>query len=142
MATIAPDKEYKFYLLDVSKKGQVDAMVTEVLACFGRVDILVNNAGITEDCLLMKMEEEQWDRVLAVNLKSVYNFCHAIIRPMIKQREGKIITISSVVGLMGNAGQTNYAASKAGVIGMTKALAKEVAGRNICVNCIAHETDH
>ena len=103
----------------------------------GRIDILVNNAGITRDNLLMKMTEEDWDRVIAVNLKSVYNTCQALVRSMLKARNGKIINITSVVGLNGNAGQANYAASKAGMIGFTQSLAKEVASRGICVNCIA-----
>ncbi len=97
----------------------------------------MNNAGITADQLLMKMTEEEWDRVLDTNLKSCYNTCRSVIRPMMKAKRGKIINISSVVGLVGNPGQTNYAASKAGMIGFTKALAKEVASRNILVNCIA-----
>jgi len=101
------------------------------------VDILVNNAGITIDKLLMKMKEEDWDNVMAINVKSCYNTCHAVMRPMMKARKGKIINMSSVVGITGNAGQTNYSASKAAVIGFTKALAKEMASRNICVNCIA-----
>ncbi len=122
---------------DISDKQWVDGVVEKLLKAFGKIDILVNNAGITRDALLMKMTEEEWDSVLAINLKSIFNFCGALVRPMLKARQGKIINISSVVGLMGNAGQTNYAASKAGMIGFSKALAKEVASRNICVNCIA-----
>ncbi len=130
-------QKFLFKLLDIAHKKAVDLAISEVLAAFGAIDILVNNAGITADGLLMKMSEEDWDRVIAVNLKSVYNTSQALVRPMLKARKGKIINISSVVGLMGNAGQTNYAASKAGMIGMTKSLAKEVASRGICVNCIA-----
>ncbi len=136
-ATASPSQKFTSKLLDISDKKAVDQAIGEVLAEFGNVDVLVNNAGITADSLLMKMSEEEWDRVIAVNLKSVYNTCQALIRSMLKARKGKIINISSVVGLMGNAGQTNYAASKAGMIGMTKSLAKEVASRGICVNCIA-----
>jgi len=111
---------------------------TEVLEHLQKTyPILVNNAGITRDGLLMKMTEEDWDRVIAVNLKSVYNTCQALVRPMLKARSGKIINITSVIGLIGNAGQANYAASKAGMIGFTQSLAKEVASRGICVNCIA-----
>jgi 3-oxoacyl-[acyl-carrier protein] reductase len=132
-----PTQKFGFKLLDVADKKAVDLAIAEVLASFGKVDVVVNNAGITSDGLLMKMSEEDWDHVIAVNLKSVYNTCQALVRPMLKARRGKIINISSVVGLTGNAGQTNYAASKAGMIGMTKSLAKEVASRGICVNCIA-----
>lgn len=133
----SPSQKFLFKLLDISDKKAVDQAINEVLSETGTIDILVNNAGMTRDGLLMKMSEDDWDRVIAVNLKSVYNTSQALIRPMLKARRGKIINISSVVGLMGNAGQTNYAASKAGMIGMTQSLAKEVASRGICVNCIA-----
>jgi 3-oxoacyl-[acyl-carrier protein] reductase len=132
-----PEQKFLVKLADVADKKAVDQALQEILSHFGKVDILVNNAGMTRDGLLMKMDEEDWDRVIAVNLKSVYNTCQALVRPMLKARGGKIINISSVAGLIGNAGQTNYAASKAGMIGFTKSLAKEVASRNICVNCIA-----
>jgi 3-oxoacyl-[acyl-carrier protein] reductase len=132
-----PDQKFLVKLADVSDKKAVDQALQEILTEFGKIDILVNNAGITRDGLLMKMPEEDWDRVIAVNLKSVYNTCQALVRPMLKARSGKIINITSVVGLNGNAGQTNYAASKAGMIGFTQSLAKEVASRGICVNCIA-----
>jgi 3-oxoacyl-[acyl-carrier protein] reductase len=131
------DQKFLYKLLDVSDKKSVDLAISETIAALGNIDILVNNAGITADGLLMKMSEDDWDRVIAVNLKSVYNTSQALVRPMLKARRGKIINITSVVGIMGNAGQTNYAASKAGIIGMTKSLAKEVASRGICVNCIA-----
>jgi len=126
-----------FYRIDVSNSDEVNNGVQQVLDTCGHIDILVNNAGITRDGLLMRMKQEDWDAVLKVNLKSCFNMCQAVMRPMIKARSGKIINMASVVGLMGNAGQVNYAASKAGVIGFSKSLAKEVAARNVCVNCIA-----
>lgn len=126
----------EFFAVDIAKTGEVDEAIKQVLEKHSRVDILVNNAGITSDQLLMKMSEEEWDKVIDVNLKSCFNTCHAVVRPMMKARKGRIINISSVVGLTGNAGQVNYAASKAGMIGFTKALAKELAPRNILVNCI------
>lgn len=126
-----------FFKVDVGSYAEVGKTVEAILAQFGRVDILVNNAGITRDQLLMKMTEEDWDKVLEVNVKSCYNFCQTLVRPMMKARRGKIINISSVIGLTGNAGQVNYAASKAAIMGFTKALAKEVASRNIHVNCVA-----
>jgi 3-oxoacyl-[acyl-carrier protein] reductase len=129
--------EVLFYPIDVSKTVDVEEVIKKILDHFGQIDILVNNAGVTADQLLMKMSEEEWDRVLAVNLKSCYNSCRAVVRSMMKAKKGKIINISSVVGLTGNPGQVNYAASKAGMIGFTKALAKELAGKNILVNCVA-----
>lgn len=126
-----------FQQVDVKSTLKVEACLKNVLTQFGTVEILVNNAGITRDQLLMKMSEEDWDEVLAVNLKSCYNTCRVLMRPMLKARSGKIINISSVVGLTGNAGQTNYAASKGAIIAFTKSLALELASRNILVNCIA-----
>jgi 3-oxoacyl-[acyl-carrier protein] reductase len=126
-----------FYPCNVANTQEVDDTVKKIIDHFGRVDILVNNAGITRDNLLLKMGEVDWDLVMATNVKSCYNFSKACIRTMMKNRFGRIINISSVVGLTGNAGQVNYAASKAAVIGLTKALAKEIASRNILVNCIA-----
>ncbi len=126
-----------FIAVDVSNTSKVKEAVDQVVEEFGSLDILINNAGITRDGLLLRMSEDDWDRVLEVNLKSVYNTCKAVIRPMMKAKKGKIINISSVIGLTGNAGQVNYAASKAGIIGVTKSLAKELASRNIFVNCIA-----
>lgn len=126
-----------FYKVDVSNYDEVQAALKQISDHFGPVDILVNNAGITRDQLLIRMSEEEWDQVMAVNLKSCYNLSHGCIRSMIRQRKGKIVNVSSVVGLTGNPGQTNYAASKAAIIGFTKALAKEVAARNVHVNCIA-----
>lgn len=126
-----------FYQVDVSDTKEVEEAIKQVQEKLGAVDILVNNAGITRDQLLLKMSEEDWDSVMETNLKSCYNTCKAVLRQMLKARKGSIINISSVVGLMGNAGQANYAASKAGMIGFTKAIAKEYASRNIRANCIA-----
>lgn len=125
-----------FYQVDVSKTNDVDTTIKQVLDAFGGIDILVNNAGITRDQLLLKMTEEDWDNVMAVNAKSCYNTARVVVRPMIKARKGVIINMSSVVGLTGNAGQANYAASKAAIMGFTKALAKELASRQVRVNCI------
>ncbi len=122
---------------DVSRLDQATAAVDAVIGAYQRLDYLVNNAGITRDNLLMRMREDEWDAVIAVNLKGVFNFTKASIRAMISGRFGRIVNISSVVGVMGNAGQANYSASKAGVIGLTKSLAREVAGRGITVNCVA-----
>ena len=123
--------------LDVNDATQIDAVLKEITEKFGNVSILVNNAGITKDILLMRMGEEDWDAVLSTNLKSVFRMSQAVLRPMMKARVGRIISISSVVGHMGNAGQTNYAAAKAGMAGFTKSLAAEVGSRNITVNCVA-----
>ena len=125
------------YTVDVADKKAVDEVSAKIFADFGRVDILVNNAGITRDGLAMRMSEEDWDAVIDTNLKGAFNFIQAVMRPMIKQRSGRIVNIASVAGLMGNAGQANYAASKAGLIGLTKTLARELAGRNITVNAVA-----
>ncbi|ANB58646.1 3-oxoacyl-[acyl-carrier-protein] reductase [Anoxybacillus sp. B7M1] len=122
---------------DVSNTEAVEQMVKEVIDRYGRVDILVNNAGITRDNLLMRMKEEEWDDVININLKGVFNCIKAVTRPMLKQRYGRIINIASVVGVMGNPGQANYVAAKAGVIGLTKTAAKELASRSITVNAIA-----
>ncbi len=123
--------------VDVSDPESVQALVDTTLKEFGRIDILVNNAGVTRDTLIMRMSEEDWDFVLDINLKGTFNCCKAVVRPMMKQRYGRIVNISSVSGLAGQAGQANYSASKAGVIGLTKALAREVASRNITVNAVA-----
>ncbi|GIP36765.1 3-oxoacyl-[acyl-carrier-protein] reductase FabG [Paenibacillus sp. J31TS4] len=122
---------------DVSSAEQVDAMVKQTLDEFGRLDILVNNAGITRDNLIMRMKEEEFDAVIATNLKGVFHCLKAVTRPMMKQRSGRIINISSVVGVLGNPGQANYVAAKAGVIGMTKSAARELASRGITVNAVA-----
>lgn len=126
-----------FFGANISETEDVKKVLDHVVEAFGPIQILVNNAGITRDGLLMRMSEEDWDRVLDVNLKSCYNTSRPIIRTMMKARSGRIINISSVNGLTGNTGQVNYSASKAGMIGFSKALAKELAGRGVCVNCIA-----
>ena len=122
---------------DISSNESATAMVDAAVKEFGRIDILVNNAGITRDGLLMRMKEEDWATVHTTNLKGVFNYTKAAVKYMMKQKAGRIVSISSVVGLMGNAGQANYAAAKAGVLGFTKAVAKEVAARGITVNAIA-----
>ncbi|MED4989055.1 3-oxoacyl-[acyl-carrier-protein] reductase [Parageobacillus toebii] len=122
---------------DVSNAEAVDQMVKSVLERFERIDILVNNAGITRDNLLMRMKEEEWDDVMNINLKGVFNCTKAVTRPMMKQRYGRIVNIASIVGVSGNPGQANYVAAKAGVIGLTKTAARELASRNITVNAVA-----
>lgn len=134
---VVPQAEVEFWTVDVSNTEQVKGVVDQISAKYGGVDILVNNAGITRDQLLMKMSEEDWDHVLDVNAKSCFNTTKAVVRGMMKARRGKIINVTSVVGLTGNAGQGNYAASKAAIVGFTKSLAKELGPRNIAVNCIA-----
>src|SRR5881392_3206202 len=124
------------YAIDVASHAAVQKLGTQILGDFGKIDILINNAGVTRDGLSMRMSMEDWDTVINTNLKGAFNFVQAVQRPMIKQRSGRIINISSVTGLIGNAGQTNYAASKAGLIGFTKALARELASRNITVNAV------
>lgn len=123
--------------VDITQESQVKEAIDSVMAKWGRIDILVNNAGVTRDGLLLRMQESEWDMVLDVNLKGAFLFSRAVLRPMLKQRQGRIISIASVVGLMGNPGQTNYAASKAGLIGFSKSLAREVASRGVTVNCVA-----
>lgn len=127
----------KGYASDASSLSDSEKLVEDVLADFGGIDILVNNAGITRDGLLMRMEEKDWDIIMAVNLKSVFNLTKAVQRSMLKQRSGSIINMSSVVGVSGNAGQSNYSASKAGIIGFTKSIAKELGSRSIRCNAIA-----
>ncbi len=127
----------KAYASDASNFEAAHAVVDDVMKDFGRIDILVNNAGITRDTLLLRMTEQQWDLVMQVNLKSAFNFTHAVTPVMMRQRSGSIISLSSVVGINGNAGQANYAASKAGIIALTKSVAKELGSRGVRANAIA-----
>ena len=129
--------EILFIQSDVTSFESCENMVNEAIKKFGHIDVLVNNAGITKDTLLMRMKEEDFDKVINVNLKGTYNVTKNVIPYMMKQKYGKIVNISSVVGVSGNAGQANYAASKAGIIGFTKSVAKELASRNILANCVA-----
>ena len=141
LATVAELEQYgtrvKAYASDAADFEQSHALVESVVADFGRIDILVNNAGITKDSLMLRMTEEQWDAVINTNLKSAFNFVHAVTPVMARQRGGSIINMSSVVGVSGNAGQCNYSASKAGMIGLTKSIAKEMGSRGIRANAIA-----
>lgn len=127
----------KGFQSDAASMNDAERLVGEVVEAFGTVDIVINNAGITDDTLLMRMTEEQWDRVISVNLKSCFNLTKAVMRTMLKARSGSIVNISSVVGVQGNAGQANYAASKAGILGFTKSVALELGSRNIRCNAIA-----
>ena len=129
--------EVLFVKADISKANEVEELVKQATQKFGRIDVLVNNAGITKDTLLMRMKEEDFDKVIEINLKGTFLVTKQVIPYMMKKRDGRIINLSSVVGVAGNAGQSNYAASKAGIIGFTKSLAKEVASRNIRANCVA-----
>ena len=124
-------------VMNVNDEASVESAMEDVQQRFGDVAILVNNAGVTRDNLLLRMKDEEWDEIMATDLKSVYRLSKSVLRPMIKVRYGRIINITSVIGLTGNAGQTNYAAAKAGIIGFSKSLAREVGSRNITVNCIA-----
>lgn len=123
--------------LDVTDPAQCDALIEVIVKQYGRIDVLVNNAGITRDNLLMRMKDEEWDAIIQTNLSSVFRMSRAVLRPMMKARFGRIVSIASVVGAMGNAGQTNYAAAKAGMFGFSKSLAREVGSRGITVNCVA-----
>ena len=123
--------------LDVSDAGSVEAGVKSAVAVHSRIDVLVNNAGITEDNLLLRMSRESWDRVIATNLTGVFLLTQAVIKSMVRRRYGRIVNVTSVVGLMGNAGQANYAASKAGIVGFTKSVARELASRNVTCNAVA-----
>jgi len=124
-------------LADISSSSDVDKMVETTMNTYGRIDILVNNAGITRDQLVLRMSDEDWDKVMSVNLKSVFLCSRAALRPMIRQRWGRIVNIASIVGIVGNAGQANYASAKAGIIGFTRTLSKEVASRGVTVNAVA-----
>jgi 3-oxoacyl-[acyl-carrier protein] reductase len=136
-AIVAEGGRAEAFPADVTKSDQTAVVVEAVLKGFGRIDHLINNAGITRDNLFMRMKEEEWDAVMAVNLKGVFNLTKAVVRPMLQARYGRIVNLSSIAGEMGNAGQTNYAASKAGLIGFSKSLARETASRNVTVNCVA-----
>ena len=125
------------FKVDVTNLGQIEEMVNLILDKFSKIDILVNNAGITKDNLILRMSEEDWDKVLSVNLKGAFNCMKVVSRKMLKKRYGKIVNIASIIGMIGNAGQSNYAASKGGLIALTKSLAKELASRNINVNAVA-----
>lgn len=127
----------EYFISNAASFEETHQTVNEVINKFKKIDVLVNNAGITKDSLIMRMDEKQWDSVIEVNLKSAYNFIHAVLPFMVRQRNGSIINMSSVVGVSGNAGQCNYAASKAGLIGLAKSVAKEMGSRNIRANCIA-----
>jgi 3-oxoacyl-[acyl-carrier protein] reductase len=130
-------RESLVILADVSQSTEVASLVDNTVGKYGKVDILINNAGITRDQLIMRMSDEDWDKVLGINLKGVFVCSKAVLRPMMRQRWGRIISISSIVGLIGNAGQANYASAKAGIIGLTRTIAKEVASRGITANAIA-----
>ena len=134
---VFPGQKFWSDTVNVASKKEVDLSVQKLLKEWDGVDVLINCAGITRDGLLMKMSEDDWDEVMNTNLKSVYNLSHALVRPMMKARKGKIINVASIVGLTGNPGQVNYSASKLGMVGFTKSLAKELGSRNINVNCIA-----
>ncbi len=137
IADLGAGDKLKAFQSDASDYGAAEELCKAVLAEYGKVDILINNAGITKDNLMLRMGEDQWDAVIQVNLKSVFNLTKHMLKPMLKNRGGSIINMSSVVGVFGNAGQANYAASKAGIIGFTKSIAKEVGSRNIRCNAIA-----
>jgi 3-oxoacyl-[acyl-carrier protein] reductase len=127
----------KGYVLDVADEAAMQRLVESVQADHGRIHVLVNNAGITRDNLLMRMKDDEWNEIMAVNLTAVFRLCRLVVRDMLKARDGRIINVTSVSGEMGNAGQTNYAAAKAGVIGFSKSLAREIGSRNVTVNCVA-----
>lgn len=133
----AAGQKVKAYKSNAAKYDEAEQLIKDVTADFGKIDVLINNAGITKDTLMLRMGEDDWDRVMDINLKSVFNLTKHALRGMLKQRSGSIINMSSIVGVMGNAGQANYAASKAGIIGFTKSIAKEVGSRGIRCNAIA-----
>ncbi len=131
------DINIEVYPTDTANHGSVNKVFSEIISKYNRIDILINNAGITKDNILARMSQEEWNSVIDTNLTGYFNCCKAVIKQMIKQKHGRIINISSIIGINGNSGQTNYAASKAGIIGLTKSLSKEVGSRNITVNAIA-----
>lgn len=133
----AKGRRVECFAVDVSNGAAVQTAVNQIAGAFGKINILVNNAGITRDNLLIRMSEEDWDKVLQVNLKGAFLFSKAVARPMMKQRSGAMVNVASIIGLIGNAGQCNYAASKAGLIALTKSVAKELAARNIRANAVA-----
>ncbi len=133
----AMNRESQAIMADISQAADVEKLVAQTIASYGKIDILVNNAGITRDQLLIRMSEEDWDKVITVNLKSVFLCSRAVLKHMLRQRSGRIVNIASIVGIIGNAGQANYASAKAGIIGFTKSIAKEVASRSITVNAVA-----
>lgn len=135
--SLSSAQTFDYKIVDVADHKRVLEAIDEIHKEWTKLDIVVNCAGVTRDNFLIKMSEEDWDKVLDVNLKSVYNVCHAAVKPMLKARSGKIINITSVIGLTGNAGQVNYSASKFGLVGFTRSLAIELAKRGVCVNCIA-----
>jgi 3-oxoacyl-[acyl-carrier protein] reductase len=134
---LASGTKIEMYKSDAADYQQAEQLINDVVSAFGTIDVLVNNAGITRDTLMLRMSEEQWDQVIDTNLKSVFNLTKHVIKPMMRQRSGSIINMGSVVGVFGNAGQANYAASKAGIIGFSKSIAKELGSRNIRCNVIA-----
>ncbi len=136
VSALAPGKVIA-YQSDASSFSQADQLIKQVIADFGKIDVLINNAGITKDTLMLRMTEEQWDEVIRVNLKSAFNLTKHVLKPMLSAKSGSIINMTSVVGVFGNAGQANYAASKAGMIGFTKSIAKEIGSRSIRCNAIA-----
>lgn len=136
-AELGPEPRVRGLELNIADSGSVEAAASWIKAEYGKLSVLVNNAGITRDNLLLRMKEEEWDNVLQTNLGGVYRMCRAFVPSMIRAREGRVINITSVVGSIGNPGQTNYSAAKAGVEGFTRSLAREIASRNITVNCIA-----
>ena len=133
----AKSNNIQLFPCDISNFSDVQNVIDKVINYYGNIDILINNAGITKDSLILRMKEEDWDTVVDVNLKGCFNTVKAVVKQMIRNKKGSIINISSIIGLIGNAGQTNYAASKAGIFGLTKSLAKELGSRNITVNAIA-----
>ena len=133
----ATERKVEFMAADISQADEAGKLIEHAMATFGKIDVLINNAGITRDTLVMRMNEDDWDAVLSTNLKGAFLCAKAAIRPMLRARSGRIVNMTSVVGLVGNAGQVNYAAAKAGLVGMTKSLAKEVGSRGITVNAVA-----